>query len=208
MSSPVSSPKSLIEIAIKKQDAEQQIVFGEVFAPNVTDAQGDRMSTAEIAKAAYLFMAKGRLAKIDTNHDLQPNGSYIVESFVAREGDPTFIPGAWVIGVKVPDPALWAAIKKGELNGFSLDGAGFREETTVEVEIPEELSGLTDRIGVEGGGHAHQFTVRFDPDGTFLGGETDVVQGHRHTITQGTLTDESAGHSHRFSYVEGLLHEL
>ena len=199
----MSLPLSLIEVAIKKQDAEQQIVFGEVFAPNVTDAQGDRMSAAEIAKAAYLFMAKGRLARIDTNHDLQPNGSYIVESFVAREGDPTFIPGAWVIGVKVPDPALWAAIKKGELNGFSLDGAGFREETTVEVEIPGELSGLTDRIQ----DHAHQFTVRFDPDGNFLGGETDIVQGHRHTIAQGTLTDESAGHSHRFSYVEGLLHE-
>lgn len=198
----MSPPMSPIEIAIKKQDAEQQIVFGEVFAPGVTDAQGDRMSVAEIAKAAYLFMEKGRLAKIDTNHDLHPNGSYIVETFIAREGDPTFIAGAWVIGVKVPDPALWSAIKKGELNGFSLDGAGFREEVTLEVEIPEALSGLTDRVE----GHAHQFTVRFDADGNFLGGETDIVQGHRHTITRGTLTDESAGHSHRFSYVEGFLH--
>lgn len=199
----MSPPMSPIEVAIKKQDAEQQIVFGEVFAPGVTDAQGDRMSAAEIAKAAYLFMEKGRLTTIDTNHDLLPNGSYIVETFIAREGDPTFIAGAWVIGVKVPDPALWAAIKKGELNGFSLDGAGFREEVTLEVEIPEALSGLTDRVQ----DHAHQFTVRFDADGNFLGGETDIVQGHRHTITRGTLTDESAGHSHRFSYVEGLLHE-
>lgn len=203
MSPPMSPPASLIEVAIKKQDAEQQIVFGEVFAPGITDAQGDRMSAAEIAKAAYLFMEKGRLTKIDTNHDLLPNGSYIVETFIARAGDPTFIAGAWVIGVKVPDPALWAAIKKGELNGFSFDGAGFREEVTLEVEIPEALSGLTDRVQ----DHAHQFTVRFDADGNFLGGETDIVQGHRHTITRGTLTDESAGHSHRFSYVEGFLHE-
>jgi hypothetical protein len=121
-------------------------VFGEVFAPGVTDAQGDRMSAVEIAKAAYLFMEKGRLTKIDTNHDLLPNGSYIVETFIAREGDPTFIAGAWVIGVKVPDPALWSAIKKGELNGFSLDGAGFREEVTLEVEIPEALSGLVSLV--------------------------------------------------------------
>jgi hypothetical protein len=189
-------------VEIKKADVEQQVVFGEVFAPGVIDSQGDCMTAEEIQKTAYLFMEKGRLSKIDTNHDLQANGSYVVENFIARDGDPTFIPGSWVVGVKVPDANVWAKIKKGELNGFSFDGVGFREPTTLQVEIPEKLSGLSDQVN----DHAHQFVVKFDPaTGAFLGGETDEVAGHSHKIVKGTLTEEVDGHTHRFSFVEGML---
>lgn len=188
-------------VEIKKQDAEQQVVFGEVFPPGVVDSQGDFMSADEIRKTAYRFMQKMRLGKIDTNHDLNVNGSYVVESFIARDGDPTFIPGSWVVGVKVPDETVWAKIKKGELNGFSFDGVGFREPTTLQVEIPEKLTGLSDRAN----DHAHQFVVKFDKDGNFLGGETDEVGGHSHKIVKGTLTEEVDGHTHRFSFVEGML---
>ena len=188
-------------VEIKKQDAEQQIVFGEIFAPGVIDSQGDCMTAVEIQKTAYRFMEAMRLSKIDTNHDLQVNGSYIVENFIAREGDPTFIPGSWVVGVKVPDPKVWALIKSGELNGFSFDGVGYREPTTLTVDVPEQLSGLSDRTN----DHAHQFVVKFDSSGNFLGGETDTVAGHSHKISRGTLTDEVAGHTHRFSFVEGML---
>lgn len=189
-----------LTVEIKKTDAEQQVVFGEIFAPEVTDAQGDRMSAMEIQKAAYLFMQKGRLAKVDTNHDRKLNGSYVVESFIARDGDPVFIPGAWVVGVKVPDAAVWAKIKSGELNGFSLDGLGFRERTVVKVEIPDQVSGET----YEAAGHTHRFIATFK-DGKFAGGATDEVLGHRHAISKGTATDAAAGHSHRYSVAELLL---
>jgi len=192
---------SPVEILFKKQDAEQQVVFGEVFAPGVTDSQGDRMSAEEIQKAAYHFMEMGRLTKIDTNHDLKVNGSYVVENFIARDGDPVFIPGSWVVGIKVPDPKIWSLIKSGELNGFSFGGRGYREEIVVSIEVPDHVSGLSDSVA----GHAHQFVVKFDEDGNFLGGETDTVAGHTHKITKGTLTDEVNGHAHRFSYVEGFL---
>jgi hypothetical protein len=146
-------------------------------------------------------LQNGRQASVDTDHDQAVNGSYIVESFIARDGDPTFIPGAWVLGVKVPDPDLWARIKKGELNGFSFDGVGFRAPALVEVEIPDHVSGLTQ----EWAGHAHQFVVTFDESGRFMGGETDEVQGHRHRILKGTVTEDAAGHAHRYSFAEHLL---
>lgn len=194
---------SRVEISIKKADAAQQIVFGEVYVPDVNDSQGDRMTAEEIQKTAYLFMQKGRLAKIDTNHNLKVNGSYVVENFIARDGDPTFIPGSWVVGVKIPDKATWEMVEKGELNGFSFDGSGFREEVEVEIVIPEEVTGLTSLTK----SHAHQFIVKFDSEtGAFLGGQSDEVDGHSHKITTGTLTDEVDGHTHTFSYVEGFLH--
>lgn len=190
-----------IEVEIKKTDGELQIVFGEVLAPGLVDAQGDCMSAEEIRKTAYRFLQKGRQAAVDTDHDRSENGSHIVESFIARDGDPTFIPGAWVIGVRVPDPALWARIKQGELNGFSFEGVGLRAATTVQLDIPGSVSGLSQ----EAAGHCHRFVVSFDEAGRFVGGETDEVEGHRHGILKGTMTEGAAGHFHRYSFAEHLL---
>jgi hypothetical protein len=190
-----------VEVEIKKTDAELQIVFGEVLAPGLVDAQGDCMSATEIARTAYRFLQKGRQAAVDTDHDRALNGSHVVESFIARDGDPTFIPGAWVIGVRVPDPGLWARIKKGELNGFSFEGIGLRAAATVQLDIPDSVSGQSQ----EAAGHCHRFVVAFDEAGCFLGGETDEVAGHRHGIRKGTVTEDAAGHSHRYSFAERLL---
>lgn len=189
-----------IQITLKKADDEMQIVYGEVYAPGVPDTQGDTMTAEEIMKTAYRFMEAGRLTKIDTNHNQSDNGSYVVESFIAREGDPTFTPGAWVLGVRVPDKKLWKMVKSGELNGFSLDGIGFREDKDVVLDIPEELSGQT--MVTED--HTHSFVVKFDASGNFIGGKTDVVMGHSHKIIKGTATEAAEGHAHRFSFVEGI----
>ena len=189
-------------VRIKKLDQEEQIVFGEVYAPRFPDSQGDFMTPDEIRKMAYNFLRKGVTSNIDVNHSQKQSGSYVVESFIAREDDPIFIPGSWVIGVKVPDPAIWRMVKSGELNGFSLDGLGIRHETTFEIEMPELLKGETDSIG----GHLHVFTVKFDEDGNFLGGVTDPgPNGHVHQIVRGTVTESADNHTHRFSFVEGVL---
>lgn len=191
-------------VAIKKTDAELQVVWGEVYAPGYPDSQGDFMQPAGIREMAWGFMKKRALHKVDVQHSQKESGSYIVESFIAREGDPLFIPGAWVVGVKIPDPAVWALVKSGELNGFSLDGFGRRTPTTLEIELPEALEGETDEVA----GHHHRFTVRFAADGAFLGGETAPgPDGHVHRIAKGTLTEPAGAvpHSHRFSFVEGML---
>ena len=189
-------------IQFKKLDGEEQIVFGEVYAPGFPDSQGDFMTPDEIKKMAYNFMRKGLTSNIDTNHSQQPNGSYIAESFIARDDDPVFIPGSWVIGVKVPDQVVWQMVKSGELNGFSLDGMGLRTPTTFEIEMPELLKGETDQVG----NHRHAFTVKFDGDGNFLGGQTAPgPDGHVHRIVRGTVTEPALGHTHRFSFVEGVL---
>ena len=189
-------------IHIKKLDDEEQIVFGEVFAPGFPDSQGDVMSATEVKKMAYNFMQKGLLSNIDTNHSRNPNGPRIVESFIARDNDDTFLPGAWVIGVHVPDQAVWKMVKSGDLNGFSLDGMGIRTDTLFEIDMPEILKGET----TETAGHTHTFFVKYDADGNFRGGKTSpALDGHVHKIERGTVTEMTNGHSHRFSFVEGVL---
>jgi len=189
-------------VQIKKLDQEEQVVFGEVYAPGFPDSQGDFMTPDEVKKMAYNFLRKGVTSNIDVNHSQQPSGSYVVESFIARDDDPIYIPGSWVIGVKVPDAAVWQMVKSGELNGFSLDGMGLRTDTVFEIEMPELLKGETDDVQ----GHKHTFTVKFDQEGNFLGGVTGPGRdGHVHKIDRGTVTDAANGHSHRFSFVEGVL---
>lgn len=185
---------------IKKSDNELQVAYAEVYPPGVPDSDNEYMTEEEVRKMAHKFMVSGAMNRIDTNHDNQANGSYVVESFIARKGDPDFIAGAWVVGVHIPDPEVWAKVKNNELNGFSLEALVSKVEGQLELEIPEKVFGMTDAQY----GHTHVFEVAFKEDGTFLGGVTDEVDGHSHRINHGTVTVQSADHAHRFSYVEQL----
>ncbi len=188
-------------IVLKKTDDEWQVVWGEVYAPMVPDSQGDFMTADEIRKALYAYMRSNRLGQIDVNHDNRLYGCWAVEMFIARDDDSIFIPGSWVAGVHIPSPDLWAKVKSGELNGFSMEILAVRSEATLEMVIPDVLTGLTEITD----GHDHSFQVTFDDDGNFAGGQTNTVAGHSHPIRRGTATEEVNGHTHRFSYVEGLI---
>lgn len=182
-----------------KFDDDKQIAYGEVYIPMVPDSQGDFMTADEIEKMAHEFMKDGLLRGVDTEHDLQDNGSIVVESFIVRKGDPDFIEGAWVAAVWVTDE-LWPLVKSGELGGFSMYGKGERVPTMITIEVPDD--GIVKGETEEQEDHTHIFMLRFDDEGNFLGGETNQVNGHYHSITKGTVTEESEDHRHRFSFVE------
>jgi hypothetical protein len=188
---------------IKKADEELQIVWGEVYIPNsLPDSQKDFMSAEAVRDMAYGFMAKGDMYAFDTEHSREKNGCYVVESFIVRKDDPDFIEGAWVLGVKVPDGETWGAIKKGDINGFSIDGNAYKSEAMLEIEMPDILKGETSETEA----HTHTFYVKFDDQGNFLGGETSPgPDGHVHKISRGTVTDDADDHNHRFSFVEGVM---
>jgi hypothetical protein len=187
--------------SIAKSDDELQVVWGEVYAPNFPDSQGDFMTTETIRNMAYGFMQKSATFKVDVQHDQQLCGAFIVESFVARDDDPVFIAGSWVVGVHIPDPLLWNAVKTGELNGFSLDGFAVRVDKEIEVVIPDLITGRTDTVDA----HDHEFFVTYDPATNSVKGYTSKAEdGHWHEIDSATLTKDANKHNHRFSFAEGL----
>lgn len=190
---------------LKLASEEKRIVWAEVYVPNVPDTDMDFMDADAVEHAAYTFMKDMNLKKIDVQHsnDLV-EGASVVESFIARKGDPDFIEGAWVVGVHIPDNATWGQIKKGEINGFSLEALVKGEDTTLEIEIPPVVRGKT----AKSADHEHEFYVTYDPEGNLVGGRTDEVNGHSHAIRRGTLTEKAEDHDHRFSFVEGFIHEI
>ena len=187
-------------MVITSKSEDQQIVYGEVYAPDRPDAQGEFMTRDEIRKMAHEFIRSGRMGSIDLMHDNRViKGASVVESFVADEGNTTFLPGSWVVGVHIPDSGLWSRIKKGEINGFSMEALVSRHQREVDIEIPPVVTGVTSKSD---DGHEHRYYVTYDEKGNFRGGVTDMVNGHRHDIVAGTHTQKADGHSHRFSSVD------
>lgn len=108
---------------VLKKKGKKQIVLGVVYEPDVRDTDGNFMKSEEIEKMAYRFMEELRNTDIDKEHNGKVGGyGTVVESFIARDGDPDFPAGAWVLGVHVTDDSTWTAIEKGEVTGFSLAG--------------------------------------------------------------------------------------
>lgn len=113
-----------------KFSLEKRLVYAEVYIPDMEDAHGHSMTRDEIEKMAHNFLANARTTRIDVNHDNDTDyGCYMVESFIARDGDPDYTPGSWVGVVYVGDEEIWQKIKKGELTGFSFEGVGYVVET-------------------------------------------------------------------------------
>lgn len=147
---------------IKKTEAEERLVFAEVYAPDMIDTHGDFMTAPEIKKMAYDFARKGRLDQVDVCHDNNLYGCNVVETFVARSDDSVFIPGSWVVGVHVPDDELWSMIKSGEINGFSMESLVLRKQSEREFDLPVVLKGYTQKTE---NGHKTPFTVFVDENG-------------------------------------------
>jgi len=186
-------------VRITKVDEDQRLVFGEVYAPNVPDTQGDFMTTEEIQKMAWEFLATGKADNIDISHSLEKSGCKVVESFVAREGDPDFIEGAWVLGVWCPDE-VWEQVKSGELNGFSFFGSTEKYPATVLIEVVKQIAGITKKSTVDIiPVHEHAFIINLDNKGVIVSGKTDMVESHYHEIKAGTATEFELDHNHRFA---------
>jgi hypothetical protein len=186
---------------IKKTDPYRQIIYTEVYTPMVPDSQGDFMTADEIESACHNFMKRQRLYNIDTEHSLQKNESCVVECFIARSGDQLFVPGSWVVGLHVPDPKTWDGVMKGDINAVSMYGSGIRKDAVIEIDIPED--GIVKGETHDSVDHKHQFFIKFDSQGNYQG-YTDEVNGHKHVIKAGTVTEHADGHAHRYSMSDAL----
>lgn len=185
---------------LKIASEEQRLVGGEVYIPGVPDSDGEFMDAEGIRDMAYKFMKNLKLKMIDVRHNNRNvEEACVVESFIARKGDTDFIEGSWVVLVHVPDDNVWQQIKKGEINGFSMEAMVSKEPVELELDVPPVISGVTLKSD---DGHEHKFHVAYDEDGNFLGGQTDIVNGHFHAIKKGTVTEDAMGHKHRFAHLD------
>lgn len=184
----------------------ERLVYAEVYAPNRPDSDGEFMDAAGIKKMAFEFMESKALDSVDSYHNKEiAPGCCVVESFIARKGDPDFIEGSWVVGMHVNNDDLWDKIEKGEINGFSMEAVVKKNPVEVEFSIPPVVTGRTlksDQLPEDD--HTHTFYVAYNDDGKFLGGRTDMVAGHTHLIRRGSVTEKAEDHTHKFSHLDDL----
>lgn len=188
-----------IKLILREDKKWEQVVFAEVLVPNTLNVYNDFMTPDAVREAAYLFAKHGY--GIDIEHDnVDITGSvYVVESFIAREGDPDFILGSWVVGMKIEDPDLWQAVLDNEINGYSYEAL---VQYITGLYLGDEVvmvSGETEPDPEDG--HVHTYVAFLDDTGRDVSGGTDVVNGHEHQILQSTITEEADGHRHRFNIV-------
>lgn len=117
-----------------KTNAEQRLVYGVVYEPDVYDAHDDAMSADEIQKAAHGFMGRYALALAETGTDhlteVARDRVTVVESFIApadfQLGAQLVKAGSWVMVAKVHDERLWKDVKARRYTGWSFEGFGIR----------------------------------------------------------------------------------
>lgn len=140
------------EIKLSIQNEDQRIVFGPALIPDLPikrSIMGETFFVSidreNILKTAIKFQKDNLANKLDMNHSQQVlNGLTIFETFVTDENRVTMAKGfeslpmgTWFITAKVNNDEVWAKMKSGELNGFSIDGLfSFKQdETLTEREI-------------------------------------------------------------------------
>src|SRR3990167_7984772 len=118
---------------ITRLDPEKRIVYGEVYVPfdpdpNQTysvdqvalrvDSYDTFMRRVTLERLAHQYMEFMR--NVDLQHDRESRAGVPVESYTARDDDPIFLPGAWIMGTRVDDDEVWGRIVSGEITGYSI----------------------------------------------------------------------------------------
>jgi len=130
--------KKLPLLKTEKSTDDERFVLGVVLEPNDgtegapldPDTQKDIYSAEDIRESAHKFMEKFR--NIGLMHKGVINSKVkILESYVApvemNVNGTKVRKGTWLLAVRVLDDALWRAIKRGDLTGFSIGGSALRK---------------------------------------------------------------------------------
>lgn len=186
---------------VKRRDDYERVVFAEVLIPDQMDVFGDFHTKESVKNFAYGFMKQGFGIEATHNSVDRSDSLKVVESFLAREGDPDFIVGSWVVGLYIEDDVIWEGVLDGTYNGFSYQA--LVSAVYVDMVMPNDVV----RVGVTEpsleDGHVHDYIVILDDDGRAIVGGTSETNGHMHKIRTHTLTEEAAGHVHIYNFVKG-----
>ncbi len=190
----------LVRLLRKDADGFERIVFAEVLIPDTPDVYGDIHTKHAIRDFAYKYMVSGFSMDVEHGNIAVDDGVHLIESFIARAADEEFIEGSWVVALHISDDTIWGKVLDGEINGFSYEAIVSR--STYEAEVPLRVyeEGMTQPDPFDG--HTHEFYVLLNSEEGVLLGGTSETNGHQHTISRHTRTDNSFEHAHLFNYAK------
>ena len=126
-----STPDFTKQIAIKKSDDEEGVVYGIVYSPLQKDTDDEYATADEIKKAAYGFMKNKNTANVDKDHSFDIEKAYVAQSWITKENDAIFPDepvGSWAVAIQLEDEELIKSVKDGDIAGISMAGTATKEE--------------------------------------------------------------------------------
>lgn len=136
-------------------DEEQHIVFGVALRADFPIYRNDNQRgeyyvvfTKDAVRDMYeKFMMDGA-NNVNLNHSQDTDGCYIIQSFI-KDVDKGINPtgfedvedGSWFCAYKIENEDVWAKVKSGDYNGFSIEGT-FNLETPDVDELDELVKSL------------------------------------------------------------------
>jgi hypothetical protein len=180
-------------------------VLAEVLLPDIPNSYGDIYSRDAIREFAYQYAIQGYGIDVDhDNTDIQGRAAVVVESFIVRAGDPDFVEGAWVVGMKILDADLWQQVLDGKINGYSFEADCSLFPIIFQNLTNRQVVGNTEPDPVDG--HVHSFLVLLDVFNRPISGGTGTSNGHSHRIVSHTVTayaedKNKRSHNHRYQVI-------
>ena len=115
---------------------EKKIVFGVMMAANLPIFRNNPYDHYVVFKPETISQIRTKFHKlgfkdnVNAEHNKQVKGVRMIKSYILT--DLNLLPeafkkqniylGSWLAAYKVDSPAIWSKIKKGEFNGFSVEG--------------------------------------------------------------------------------------
>lgn len=126
-------------------EEDEQILVGPAMVPDMDILRRDKktketyyvkFSKDVIARIAEKFMRELRNQETNIEHEDNEAGAYVMESWIVESEDDKLnkvygfnVPvGTWAVKMRVQDPETWDMVKKGKLNGFSIEGSFLTKE--------------------------------------------------------------------------------
>ena len=125
------------EIELKVANEDRRVVVGIALVPEkriyrkIKDKEFNIYFSKEtIAKAQELYMRNLNANNVTSEHEKPVKNATVIESWIVESeaNDKSNLyklnasKGSWVIMMKINNAEEWEAIKKGEYNGFSIEG--------------------------------------------------------------------------------------
>jgi len=187
------------------EEGFERLVMAEVMVPDIPNVYGDVYTREAIRDFCHEYARQGY--GVDVNHDqldVRDVDVYVCETFIVRPGDPDFIEGSWVVGMKIISDDLWAKVLSGEINGYSIEALCEMQPVVFQNLRNRQIVGVTEPDPYDG--HTHTFTAVLDSINRPIAGGTGVTNGHSHRIVSHTVTEFATGltgksHSHRYQVI-------
>lgn len=168
----VSEPAIMVDfVALSKahlmlaqvEDGEKRMLYGPALIPNQPIVRYDgnnekyyiTYSKETIEQTAQEFLKRNMHHNHTIQHEMPVNNLTVVESWVTMGAHDKSMnlgfelpEGTWMIGVKVDNDATWAAVKNGEVKGFSIEGwfAPMSETQVQEKDLEKLLAELAEQL--------------------------------------------------------------